>query len=188
MNAVRLARTRSGFSQRELARRAGLSFRGVQLLESTGHDARLSSLGKLALALGLPQTGVASLVETFFAEPAHSFRSAAERIVADGIASWTLHLFDAVDAFRRDGSRELLRSAPTARLDPKTAALIASTVETLCAERSLVAPGWCRAVDPLERPWFVSGVENLKATALVESPARYRQRNVFVLANFLERV
>ena len=67
-------------------------------------------------------------------------------------------------------------------------ALIASTVETLCADLSLEAPEWCRGVSRLDRPWFVSGVENLKASALVESPSRYRMRNVFVLANFLERV
>jgi hypothetical protein len=33
----------------------------------------------------------------------------------------------------------------------------------------------------------VSGVENLKAMALVESPAWFRRRNVFVLGNFLNR-
>jgi hypothetical protein len=30
-------------------------------------------------------------------------------------------------------------------------------------------------------------VENLKASALVESPVHYRKRKIFVLANFLER-
>jgi hypothetical protein len=31
-------------------------------------------------------------------------------------------------------------------------------------------------------------VESLKATALVESPAPFRKRNIFVLGNFLSRV
>jgi hypothetical protein len=39
----------------------------------------------------------------------------------------------------------------------------------------------------LPRPWFVAGVENLKATALVESPLPFRRNNVFVLGNFLSR-
>ena len=188
MNAVRFARTRAGFSQRNLARRAGLSFRGVQLLESPGHDARISSLVKVAEALDLPETGIVSLLAAFFREPGSSFRSSSERMVADGFSSWPIHLFDAVDAYRRTGSQEFLRSAPVASLDPRLRALIASTVETLCAERSRHVPAWCRAVGTLDRPWFVSGVENLKATALVESPARYRRRNVFVMADFLERV
>jgi hypothetical protein len=42
-------------------------------------------------------------------------------------------------------------------------------------------------VEALDSPWFVAGIENLKASALVESPVRFRKRNIFVLANFLER-
>jgi len=188
MNTLRTARACAGLSQRGLAHRAGLSFRGVQLLESPGHDARVSSLVKVAEALGLPVTGIATLLDAFFLESGSSFRSASERMVAAGFASWPLHLFDAVDTFRRTGSRDLVRTAPVASLDPRLSALLASTVETLCASLSCESPGWCRGVGPLDLPWFVSGVENLKATALVESPARYRRRNVFVLANFLERV
>jgi hypothetical protein len=160
----------------------------VQLLESPGHDARISSLAKVADALGLPGTGIASLLAEFFLEDGSSFRSASERMAADLFESWPLHLFDAVDTLRRTRDPDLVRASPAARLDPRLRALIASTVETLCAELALETPGWCRGVDSLDRPWFVSGVENLKATALVESPARYRRRNVFVLAGFLERV
>ena len=188
MSTLRNARARAGLSQRVLAQRAGLSFRGVQLLESPGHDARISSLVKVAKALGLPVTGISALLDTFFLEDGSSFLSASERMSAAGFASWPLHLFDAVDAFRRTGSEDLVRMAPVAPLDPRLRALIASTVEALCVELSLEAPAWCRGVGRLGRPWFVSGVENLKASALVESPARYRRRNVFVLANFLERV
>lgn len=39
----------------------------------------------------------------------------------------------------------------------------------------------------LPEPWFVAGVENLKATALVESPLPFRRNNIFVLGNFLSR-
>jgi hypothetical protein len=37
-------------------------------------------------------------------------------------------------------------------------------------------------------PWFVSGMENLKAITLVESPLHFRRRKIFVLGNFLSRV
>jgi hypothetical protein len=39
----------------------------------------------------------------------------------------------------------------------------------------------------LSEPWFVSGMENLKASALLESPLPFRRNNVFVLGNFLSR-
>jgi hypothetical protein len=37
-------------------------------------------------------------------------------------------------------------------------------------------------------PWFVSGMENINAIALVESPLQFRIRKIFVLENFLIRV
>lgn len=42
--------------------------------------------------------------------------------------------------------------------------------------------------EPIQPPWFVAGMENLKAIALAESPLRFRLRKIFVLENFLSRV
>lgn len=187
MRAVHIARQRRGVSQRALARKAGLSFRGLQLLETPGHDPRISSLAKVSGALGLPTGGIPALIGGFFLEDGWSFRSASVRMLADGFDSWTIHLFDSVDAYRREPDPNLVRAAPVDEVHQRLRALIASTVETLCAELSLSSPGWCRGVESLESPWFVAGFENLKASALVESPARFRQRNIFTLANFLER-
>jgi transcriptional regulator with XRE-family HTH domain len=187
MDAVRTVRMRRGISQRDLAHRAGISFRGLQLLEKSEHDPRVSSLDKVSDALGLPSGGISALLDGFLLEDGRSFRSASVRIVTDGFASWTIHLFDSVDAFRRERDPGLVRSDPVDGLHPKLRALIASTVETLCAELSVSSPWWCCGVETLDSPWFVSGVENLKASALVESPVCFRKRNIFVLANFLER-
>lgn len=109
------------------------------------------------------------------------------RMIQGGFASWPLHLFDAVDSFRGPCGVEIVQAPPVLGLDARLGALIASTVESLCDEASAGSPSWCRGVEPLDRPWFVSGVENLKASALIESSAFYRRRNIFVLANFLER-
>lgn len=39
-----------------------------------------------------------------------------------------------------------------------------------------------------EIPWFVSGMENLKAIASAESPLSFRWRKIFVMEIFLSRV
>jgi hypothetical protein len=52
----------------------------------------------------------------------------------------------------------------------------------------LEAPDWLTRVPPCEIPWFVAGLENLKAIALAESPLPYRWRKIFVTAGFLSRV
>lgn len=93
-----------------------------------------------------------------------------------------------VDEVRRSASTTALETPPAAELPERLQALAAGVAEALAAECGAAPPGWTGGVGPLERPWFVSGYENLKAAALVESPVPFRSRNVFVLANFLERV
>jgi hypothetical protein len=71
--------------------------------------------------------------------------------------------------------------------DPRLGLLLASTAESLCDELGLEVPGWLAQVPACPTPWFVAGVENLKAIALAESPLRFRIRKIFVLRNFLSR-
>lgn len=187
MEAIRTARERRRLSQRELSRRAGISFKGIQLLEAPGHDARISTLEKVADALGLPAAGVRWLLDRYLDEAPESAFCASLRMLFDGFDSWKIHLFDLVDRFRADPAPALVRTPPATGLEPRLAALLASTADTLCAEQGWDPPGWSAGAGPLPRPWFVSGVENLKASALLEAPARFRRRNVFVLSNFLSR-
>lgn len=188
MDAIRYSRLKYGLSQRKLAERAKLSFRGVQLLETPNHDPRLSSLAKVARALSLPPAGIVTLLDSFFRQEADSFRSASMRMSCDDFTSWPSHLFNAVDALRRSPEPGLVAAPPVLGLDERLQCLVASTVEAVCSETSLAIPSWCRGVSALSQPWFVAGVENLKASALIESPVHFRRRNIFVLGNFLERV
>ena len=187
MEPIRTIRGRRGLSQRALAQRAGLSFRGVQLLESPEHDARVSSLEHVARAFGLPRSGVRRAVSGVLLEPPGSLFCASVRMLEDGERSWRRHLMDSVDAVRRSRSPAELETPPPADLPVRLRALLAGVAETLAAECGASAPHWTSGVGPLDRPWFVSGYESLKASALIESPVPFRSRNVFVLANFLER-
>ena len=187
MNAIRQLRAKRGYSQRELARRASLSFRGVQLLEETNHNWRVASIRKVAVAAGLPGPGVDLVLSHFLQQDSDSVMIASIRILSDGFASWPLHLFNFVDTFRATKNEALIQAAPVDTVDARIKALLASTVETLCKELVVRAPGWCAGITGLEEPWFVAGVESLKPMALVESPVQFRKRNIFVLGNFLER-
>lgn len=178
---MRAARETAGLSQRALAARAGVAFRTVQLIEAGRHDARLSTVEKLAAALRLPASP----------EPFPLLRDtaagAADAVLRDGFDSWKVPLFDFVDAFRRSPDASQVERAPSIRSDPRLLALLAAVVETLCSEGGLSAPWWCAGIRPLTQPWFIAGLENLKASALVESPAAFRRRGVFVMSGFLDR-
>ncbi len=100
---------------------------------------------------------------------------------------WEIPFKQFVDDFRRERDLSAL-ALPDFRGNPRVAALMASTIEYLCREQGLANPDWTWQVPALERPWFVSGFESLKALAIAESPVQYRRRLIFVLSNFLERV
>jgi len=187
MNVLADLRREMGMSQRDMALRAGISFRGLQFLEQTDHNWRIDTLAKVAEALNLPGQGIDLVVDDFLRTRPDSIADVSMRMLLDGLESWKLHLFDFVDAFRTSHDARLVRDPPVHGLEARLAALCASTVEALCAEHESMAPPWCAGVPALPCPWFVAGIENLKASALVESPAWFRKRNIFVLGNFLSR-
>lgn len=82
---------------------------------------------------------------------------------------------------------KLVKLGPDSK-DPRINALLAAAVADLCRKKNIEIPNWFYKVDSLQEPWFVSGIENLKASALKESPIFYKMKNVFVLDNFLSRI
>lgn len=100
---------------------------------------------------------------------------------------WQIPLMDFVDDFRRHGNIEAIRE-PFQLSDERMDAILASVAESICDELNLPVPEWLREIPACEEPYFVAGLENLKATAIVESPLRFRIRKIFVLENFLHRV
>lgn len=187
MKIIRQIRENRGLSQRVLAEKSGVSFRCLQQLESLDHNWRVSSVRSVAKALGLPAGGLDYHLGRYFSITLDSVEDISLRIEQDGFESWRTHLFNFVDRFRASRDPSLIMNPPVEELDLRLRALIASTVEALCQEFMISSPIWCKGIDAPGRPWFVSGVENLKAVALVESPAYFRARNIFVLENFLSR-
>lgn len=187
MNLLQKKRKEIGLSQRKMAKISGVSFRTVQLIESGAHDAKISTLQKIMVSLGYPSAMVERSISAIFSQPVDSIAMASERILTEGEASWKLWLFNFVDAFRKHKDVSYILIPPIQDISKRIRALMSSTVEALCEEMDIDIPRWCGAVEPLNEPWFVSGSENLKASALIESPVHFRKRNIFVLANFLSR-
>jgi hypothetical protein len=67
-------------------------------------------------------------------------------------------------------------------------AYLAATAEELARIHQFSAPTWIAAdVRKLHRPWFASPLAALRAVLLLESPATFRARNLFVSENALTR-
>jgi len=101
--------------------------------------------------------------------------------------NWFVPFMDFVDDFRRYKNLSAIENSFESD-DERTDALLASTIEYLCDELKLENPDWTWDVPPCRYPYFVSGIENLKAITIVESPVFFRRRKIFVLENFLDRI
>ena len=115
-----------------------------------------------------------------------TLREVKEKITADS-KHWGVWLMDFVDDFRYYKDPRML-AEPFELTDERVDALLASTAEALCDELGIEPPEWIGRIPPCRDPYFVSGLENLKAISIVESPLRFRIRKIFVLENFLSRV
>ena len=101
--------------------------------------------------------------------------------------NWLIPFMEFVDDFRRSQDLSLIEN-PFALSDEHIDSLLASTVEYLCDELGIETPRWVWEVPSCKEPWFISGIENLKAISIAESPVHFRRRKIFVLENFLSRV
>ncbi len=100
---------------------------------------------------------------------------------------WRIPFMEFVDDFRKSKDMRFIED-PFPLEHERFDALLASTIEYLCDELGLETPEWVWEIPSCKDPWFVSGIESLKAITLVESPVYFRRRKIFVLENFLERV
>jgi hypothetical protein len=103
------------------------------------------------------------------------------------LENWIIIFMNFVDDFRYYKDPTMIKE-PFDFNNEKFDALLASTIEYLCNEMGINPPEWVGDVQPCNDPWFVSGMESLKAITIVESPVYFRRRKIFVLENFLVRI
>ena len=108
--------------------------------------------------------------------------------------SFNLCLKNFLDGFYFKPTVEALQPEPPRLADKNPRfgeiedAYLAATAEWLAWKYDLRPPSWI--FDPnraLRRPWFASSLSALRAVLLIESPAPFRSRNLFVSENALTR-
>lgn len=117
------------------------------------------------------------------------------------VAQLTLHggafdhgLANFLDEFKLAPRAAALSAAPTllapglGEIGGVQDAYLAATAEHLACISGWPTPAWALADErKLRRPWFASKLAALRAVLILESPAAFRSRNLFVSENALHR-
>lgn len=107
--------------------------------------------------------------------------------------SFHRHLADFLDEFRLCGRPGSMAEEPerlSVRFDRGEVAdaYLAAVAVSLAREAGFAPPAWVWAEDrKLRAPWFASPGLAIRAMLLLESPAPFRERNLFVSENALSR-
>lgn len=107
------------------------------------------------------------------------------RDVRDG-AAWRPAVRELLDGLLLGGSVDDEEPVP---VEPRFDSYLAAVVEHVCAARGVAAPNWVR--DPrrfLAQFWWPDGDPAFTATCLVQSPAAFRRRGIFIGGTTLHRV
>lgn len=110
---------------------------------------------------------------------------------ASDAQSFAVELADFLHEFARRGAAAMLMTVPPLMRDrfalgAVNDAYLAAVAVSLSAQIGVSAPSWTR--DPeriLPEPWFAIPGRHMRALLLIESPAAFRERNLFVTANAL---
>lgn len=116
------------------------------------------------------------------------------------VAAWStdsrefsFHFADFLDQFYLERRGEMLSEEPS-RLAKRVTdgdvadAYLAAAAVALARLIQVDPPAWAWREDrKLRKPWFASPGPAIRATLLLESPAPFRERNLFVSANALSR-
>ncbi|MGA8260623.1 MAG: hypothetical protein WB783_10450 [Arenicellales bacterium] len=78
--------------------------------------------------------------------------------------------------------------SPAHSLNPLAANYLAAMVETAAHRKRRRPPSWTARIEPLDEPWFASGLRSLRLWLLVVSPPPFKRRNLFIDAGLGDRV
>lgn len=173
-------------SERGLARLAGVSRTSLRAIKAGEANPTIKTLRQISEAQN-HELRILEYPKNSELDSSASMVAASLKTQQDGFDSWKIHFFDFVDEVRRSKDYRLVLLPPIKSLDKKLSALAAAITLELCKTYSLEEPTWAVEMPALQEPWFVSNSESLKATSLLESPLRFKLKNIFVLENFLDR-
>lgn len=184
---LRRVREARGLSQRELARRAGVTAATISDIERGRRQPTLPMLGRIVTAAAGPRAALRLVDPASLSVTADAVAAALVGDDRDGALRAVLSLWDLLQAVAPARFEALVGDRPALVGDPPWDAFIAAVVEEACARRAVPAPVWtsdaARFCSPARHLSAVPAVHEIERTT---APAAFRRHGVYVAAAALE--
>lgn len=184
---LRRLREARGLSQRELARRAGVTAATISDIERGRRQPTLPLLGRIVTAAAGPRAALRFVDPASPSGTANAVAAALAGNDRDGALRAVLSLWDLLQAVAPARLGALVNGRPPLVGDPPWDAFIAAVVEEACARRAFPAPAWtdeaARFCSPARHLSAVSAVHEIER---ITAPAAFRRHGIFVAAAALE--
>jgi transcriptional regulator with XRE-family HTH domain len=179
-DALRYARKRSGLSQRDLARLAGVRQPRIAEAESERGDLRSATLDRFLAPTGHRLVVLPSRATTA-AETGEAVRDALAENDHERAFREIIQLSDDL-ASSEPAIRVALVAAPPPLTDaPRYDALLAGVVEYRLTQNQLPVPAWVEEpARSAEAPWYVDPTPGTEALSREHSPESFTRRNVYL--------
>ena len=104
------------------------------------------------------------------------------------VGNWKIAIGQIIQDVVRDKNLDFFSAEPMTE-EKRLKALLASTLYELSLRLKITnVPHWVTLKHTLDLPWFVSGIHNMHAMAVLESPISFKRNLVFVTKEFFMRV
>jgi uncharacterized protein (DUF1778 family) len=124
-----------------------------------------------------------------FPSARNEFQELIQALAASDRPSYVFaELLDLLDPMSPDEFEQAVADPPEARLDLYWQNYLAATIEHGAAIKGARFPDWTRDIPPLAEPVFGSTLVSLRKHLLLNAPAAFAARNLFIDANLGDRV
>ena len=76
--------------------------------------------------------------------------------------------------------KNVVQEKPSTKLGSEVENQVAAMIEYAAQIKGLDAPAWTSSIEPLNKPYFASSLLSLRMHLLVNAPAVFKRRNLFV--------
>jgi len=95
---------------------------------------------------------------------------------------------DLLESFSGKKLKKAIEQLSLGELDNFQVNYLTAMIEFACLRNNIAPPEWTKNISPLSEPYFASKLKSLRLYLLINSPAPFKARNIFIDSSLGDRV